>query len=178
MRPADDGVAVGQRGVSEAVWASRLSMVPPSPCSIWMISKESPLMSSGLSAVNSGLKPLNRTVRSSAGVVWSSGMVAPALSGVSGAGALDQGDVALADQVAVADGGLGAVGEPALLVDAERHLRERPVVDLDLLRPDPTRTPAMRTSSPSSSPVTSVNIARYSVVPPKRSCRSSWPADR
>ena len=34
--------------VSEAVWASRLSMVPPSPCSAWMISKASSLTSFGV----------------------------------------------------------------------------------------------------------------------------------
>ena len=37
-------------------------------------------MSLGVSASKSGLKPLNRTVRSSAGEVWPSGMVAPSAS--------------------------------------------------------------------------------------------------
>ena len=34
-------------------------------------------MSLGVSASNSGLKPLNSTVRSRAGEVWATGMVAP-----------------------------------------------------------------------------------------------------
>ena len=67
--------------VSEAVCASRLLMVPPSPCRTWMISPDSWLTSCGDSAANSGLNPLNSTVRSSAGWVRSIGMVAPGRSG-------------------------------------------------------------------------------------------------
>ncbi len=63
--------------VSEAVCASRLSTVPPSPCSTWMISWESVFTSSGDSAWNSGRNPLNSTVRSSAGLVRSSGITPP-----------------------------------------------------------------------------------------------------
>ena len=64
--------------VSDAVWASSWSMLPPSPCSTWMISPESSLTSFGDSAAKSGLKPLKRASRSSAGWVRLTGMVAPA----------------------------------------------------------------------------------------------------
>ena len=44
--------------VSEAVWAIRLSTVPPSPCSTLIRLSDSSLMSLGSSAENSGAKPL------------------------------------------------------------------------------------------------------------------------
>ena len=62
--------------VSEAVLFSSSLRLPPSPWKIWTISPESLLMSAGLSAANSGLKPLNRTVRSRAGWVRLFGIVA------------------------------------------------------------------------------------------------------
>ena len=61
--------------VSEAVWPSSEFTSPPSPCSVLMISIANALTSCGFSAANSGLKPLNRTVRSRAGWVCRSGMV-------------------------------------------------------------------------------------------------------
>ena len=67
--------------VSEAVWASSWSMLPPSPCSTWMISPDSSLTSFGDNAANSGLNPLKRTSRSSAGWVRLTGIVPPARSG-------------------------------------------------------------------------------------------------
>jgi hypothetical protein len=67
--------------VSDAVVVRSESTVPPSPCRVLMISIDSLLVSAGVSAANSGLKPLNRVVRSSAGWVWSSPMVAPGGSG-------------------------------------------------------------------------------------------------
>ena len=63
--------------VSDAVCPSRLATVPPSPWNTWMISYASLFTSSGDSAVNSGRNPLNSTVRSSAGLVCESGIVAP-----------------------------------------------------------------------------------------------------
>ncbi len=68
--------------VSEAVWTSRLLTVPPSPCSVLMISVASWLTSCGLSAANSGLKPFSSALRSSAGCVCDSGMVASGFSRV------------------------------------------------------------------------------------------------
>ncbi len=62
--------------VSEAVLVSSWLKLPPSPWKTWMTSAESLLMSAGDSAANSGLKPLNSTVRSSAGWVRFSGIVA------------------------------------------------------------------------------------------------------
>ncbi len=50
-------------------------MLPASPCSVLMISIANELTSLGFRAANSGLKPLNSTVRSSAGWVWRSGIV-------------------------------------------------------------------------------------------------------
>jgi hypothetical protein len=67
--------------VSDAVLASSELTLPPSPCRTLMISPDSSLTSLGDSAANSGLNPLNSTVRSSADWVWSSPMVAPSLSG-------------------------------------------------------------------------------------------------
>ena len=74
--------------VSEAVLDSSSSMVPPSPwstCTRFMLSS---LTCFGSSAWNSGWKPLNSVVRSSAGAVWATGMVAPASSRVPVLGAL------------------------------------------------------------------------------------------
>ena len=68
-------------------------------------------MSSGDSAWKSGLKPLNSTVRSSAGWVRSTGIVSPSLQRLGVADLLGQRDVALADQVAVADRGVGRLVE-------------------------------------------------------------------
>ncbi len=48
--------------------------MPPSPCSTLITSKANWFTSAGVSAVNSGLKPLNSTDRSSAGAVRSLGM--------------------------------------------------------------------------------------------------------
>jgi hypothetical protein len=67
--------------VSEAVRATRLSTVPPSPCRVCTTSKASWLTVVGSSAWNSGRKPLNSTVRSRALRVCASGMVAPSSSG-------------------------------------------------------------------------------------------------
>ena len=67
--------------VSDAVWPSRSFTVGPSPWNTWMISPASWLTSCGLNAWNSGWKPLNSAVRSSAGRVWCTSMVAPAGSG-------------------------------------------------------------------------------------------------
>ena len=64
--------------VSEAVLCSSWLRLPPSPWKICTTSAESLLMSVGLSAANSGLNPLNSTVRSSAGWVRLIGIVAPA----------------------------------------------------------------------------------------------------
>ncbi len=61
--------------VSDAVLASRLWMVPPSPCSVRTMFIESSLTVLGSSAEKSGLKPLNSTVRSRAGLVCVIGMV-------------------------------------------------------------------------------------------------------
>ena len=66
--------------VSEPMWATRLPTVAPSPCRTWTISPDSWLTSFGDSAWNSGWKPLNRSVRLRAGVVWATGMVAPGRS--------------------------------------------------------------------------------------------------
>ena len=68
-------------------------------------------MSAGDSAWNSGLKPLNSTVRSSAGEVWATGIVSPSGSARRVADLLGQRDVALADEVAVADRRVGRLGE-------------------------------------------------------------------
>ena len=68
--------------VSEAVLASSELMLPPSPCRTLMMLPDSSLTSLGDSAANSGLKPLNRTVRSRADWVWSRPIVAPSLRGV------------------------------------------------------------------------------------------------
>ena len=66
--------------VTDAVWPSRLSTVPPSPWNTWTISKLSWLRSAGDRASNSGLKPLKSTVRSRAGLVFSIGIVASSAS--------------------------------------------------------------------------------------------------
>lgn len=63
--------------VSDAVCASRLLTVPPSPCRVLMISVASWLTSSGLSAANNGLNPPSRALRSSAGFVLASGITPP-----------------------------------------------------------------------------------------------------
>ena len=68
--------------VSDAVLDSSELMLPPSPCRTLMMLLDSSLTSFGDSAANSGLKPLNSTVRSRADWVWSSPRVAPSLSGV------------------------------------------------------------------------------------------------
>ena len=96
--------------------------MPPSPCRVLMISKANALTSSGFSAANSGLKPLNSTVRSRAGWVWRSGIVPFSVSRAARPGALGERDVALADQVAVADLRLGAHRERAVGVDGEGDL--------------------------------------------------------
>ena len=56
-------------------------------------------MSAGDSAWKSGLKPLNRTVRSRAGMVRSTGIVAPSGSRVGVAHLLREGDVALSTRL-------------------------------------------------------------------------------
>jgi hypothetical protein len=63
--------------VSRAVLDNRLSMVPPSPWKTEMIWPLSALTSCGSRNWNSGWKPLNSRVRSSAGVVWSRSKVYP-----------------------------------------------------------------------------------------------------
>ena len=91
----------------------------------------------GESASNSGLKPLNSTVRSSAGVVRETGIVEPRQPpGV--ADLLGERDVALADEVAVADGGVGAAVDRGVAVDLEGDQRTGAVDDLHLAdRADP-----------------------------------------
>ena len=127
--------------VRDAVLASSELMLPPSPCRTLMMLPDSSLTSLGDSAANSGLNPLNRTVRSRADWVWSSPMVAPSLSGRAPPDLLGQGDVALADEVAVLDGRLGALGEDAGLQHLELDVGVDAVVgDLDagdLTDPDP-----------------------------------------
>ena len=92
-------------------------------------------MSCGDSAWNSGLKPLNSTVRSRAGEVCATGMVAPlgaARAGV--ADLLGERDVALADEVAVADRRRGSRSVTGVVVvDGEGHQRAGAVDDLDVL---------------------------------------------
>ena len=150
--------------VSEATWFSRLSTVPPSPWKTWMISKETRFMSAGDSACSSGRNPPNSVVRSSAGLVWASGMRPPSAQGPAAEPvALGQRDVALADEVAVLDRRLDRRGQRDVGAHLELDLGGRPVL-LGRSSPMPvtwpTRTPAMRTSSPFTSPATSVNWAR------------------
>ncbi len=91
-------------------------------------------MSAGDSAWNSGLNPLNRTVRSRAGRrLGHRDRVALAQLVVRAVGVLRQRDVALADQVAVLDRGVGRLGHRRGLVDLEGHQRPGAVLDLDVL---------------------------------------------
>ena len=90
-------------------------------------------MSVGDSAWNSGLKPLKRTVRSRAGLVRSTGMVAWSGSRAGVADLLGERDVALPDEVAVLDGGERAAGDRGVLVDGEAHQGAGAVDDLDVL---------------------------------------------
>jgi hypothetical protein len=66
--------------VSDPTVATSAAMLGLSPWNTVMISLESWLTSPGESAWNSGWKPLNNAVRSSAGVVRASGIVPPAAS--------------------------------------------------------------------------------------------------
>ena len=66
--------------VSDAVWVIRLPIVPPSPWSTLTRFSDSWLTSVGVSAWKSGWKPLNSSVRFSAGVVCETGMVPPSAS--------------------------------------------------------------------------------------------------
>ncbi len=75
------------------------------------------------------------------------------------AGAFLERQIAAADEVVVADDGPGALGEHHRVVGGELDQRRRVVLDGDFLTL-PTSTPAMRTKSPFSSPVTLVNSAR------------------
>ena len=118
--------------VSCAVWVSRSETVGPSPWKTSIISADSSLICFGASAWNSGWKPLNRSVRSSAGAVRVIGMtVAARQRMVERAGALVQGDVALADQVAVLDGRGDRRRETHVGLDREADLRLAAPDDLD-----------------------------------------------
>ena len=104
--------------VSDAVCASSELTFPASPCSVLMISMAKELTSLGFSAANSGLNPLKSTVRSSAGWVCRSGMVPFSVRRPAVPGALRERDVALADEVAVADQRVGARRDRPVVVDA------------------------------------------------------------
>ncbi len=93
------------------------------------------MTSFGDSARNSGLNPLNSSVRSSAGRVRSSGISSPGSSTSFGfaAAALGQRDVALADEVAELDLRLDAGRQLAVGADRERDLGLLAVDDADLL---------------------------------------------
>ena len=146
--------------VSDAVRASRELTVPPSPWRTWMISKESWLMSFGFSAWNSGLKPLNTTVRFSGGRVWLTGTVAPGrqhrVHRPVAAGDLE---VPLPDQVLVLDREdrrrPGACGLSSTLNETSATSRSTSWTSVTW----PTRTPAIRTSLPAMRPEASVNRA-------------------
>ena len=142
--------------VSEAVLDSSSWMVPPSPCRTCTRFMLSSLTCFGSSAWNSGWKPLNSVVRSSAGVVWPTGMVAPASSRVPVSGrvraaavAADavvdsvryrvaglvaglEGEVAVADQVQEPDLGARGGRERHLGLHPERHQGLVALVVLDL----------------------------------------------
>ena len=90
-------------------------------------------MSAGDSAWKSGLKPLKSTVRSSAGVVWSSGIVAPSGMPAGVADLLGERDVALADEVAVPDRREGAAVDLRRVGDGEAHQGAGALGDLDVL---------------------------------------------
>ena len=148
--------------VSDPTWASRLSMVPPSPWNTWMISKETRFMSAGDSACSSGWNPPNSTVRSRAGVVCVSGMTAPS-SRVSppepspSVSAMYRWPTRLRYRmVASTAAGSGT----SLPTSSSTSATGRSVPSARPMPTTwPTRTPAMRTSSPSTRPATSVNSA-------------------
>ena len=127
--------------VSEPTVATSAAMSGLSPWNTWMISLDSLLTSPGDSAWNSGWKPLNSSVRLSAGVVRASGIVPPGGSArPTGPGALAQLDVALADQVQVLDRRRRRGGQLAALLQGEADQGEVAVVDADrghVADPDP-----------------------------------------
>ena len=145
--------------VSDAVRASSELTVPPSPWSTWMISNDSWLMSFGLSAWNSGLKPLNTTVRFSGGRVWFTGMVAPGRS-IAFIGPLPRATSRyrcptrfwyLIEKI-----------DPAGSLRVSSTLKETSAVSRSTSCTSvtwPTRTPAMRTSLPAMRPEASVKRA-------------------
>ena len=148
--------------VNDETRPRRLWTLPASPCSVWTISNANLLVSSGVSASNTGLKPLSNTFRSSASCVRSKGMVLPGFN------------------AAVAPSGPWA----RAMYRCPTRLRKRRVavvfwvswtsfstlkvtnalsfwtISTSLIAP--TDTPAIRTSSPLATPVTSVKTALYS----------------
>ncbi len=125
-----------------------------------MTCAESSLTSCGESAAKSGLKPLNRTVRSSAGWVRASGIVPPSGSGVASPGSCVSATYRSPTRLRY----LMVAAVPCVRVE----VRSTSKVTSALTRSFatrmsftvPTRTPAMRTSWPLVRPVTSVNSAR------------------
>ena len=118
--------------VREAVLLIRLPTVPPSPWSTLTMFIESWLTSLGVSAWNSGWKPLNSSVRFSAGLVRETGMVPPSAV-ARHLVALLQGHVAVPDQVEEPDRGPRRRGQGYVVLDLEGDLGRVAVPDLDLL---------------------------------------------
>ena len=145
--------------------------MPPSPCRTRTSESARAFTSSGCRVVNSGRKPLNRAVRSTAGDVLSMGMVVPSGSvGWTGPGSREM--FMYRWPIMLRNRRLrwtfpGRVRSPARVKYTLAWSRSWISKSVTC----PTTTPAIRTSSPSSSMVASEKIAEYSVpfsrVPPR-----------
>ncbi len=113
--------------VNDDVLENSDSRVPPWPCRIWISEVVSALTSCGFRPWITGLRPPSSRSRSSAGAVRSTGICEPAGRIFVESGAVDEFQIAIADQVEVAHRRLGAGGQHDVAVGVERD-QDRPVV--------------------------------------------------
>ena len=160
--PADHRVPVGQGVGQRGGGCSRLATVPPSPCSTWMISYASLLTSCGRQRGEQRPEAVEQR-----GQVERRAWSGPAGSSPSGRQRPAARPAPRSARGTAGRPGCGTGSSPARcvasgtsVVDGEGHLGERCRRPAGSRSTWPTRTPAIRTSSPGSRPVTSVNRAR------------------
>ena len=155
-----DLVVVGQRvGERRRPGQQRLATCRPGPGRSATSAEVSALTSCGFRPWITGFSPPSSRSRSSAGAVRSTGICEPGRQHPGRSGTVDEFEVTVADQVEVADRGLGAGGEHDARVGVERP--PAPCVRQQLTRrvTVPTRMPATRTVSPAFSRDASVKTA-------------------